>query len=58
MIVQNTVRCSTIVHSWIDRFYSLFLGVVYFSDAVNNAAYLCEQFYCASPEVEISELNG
>lgn len=27
-------------------------------DAVNNAAYLCEHYYCAAPEVEISEFNG
>ena len=29
-----------------------------FQDAVNNAAYLCEHYYCAAPEVEISEFNG
>lgn len=29
-----------------------------FPDAISNAAYLCEQFYCAAPEVEISEFNG
>ncbi|XP_029200637.2 pyruvate dehydrogenase (acetyl-transferring) kinase isozyme 2, mitochondrial-like isoform X3 [Acropora millepora] len=27
-------------------------------DAVSNAAYLCEQVYCASPSVEISEVNA
>ena len=29
-----------------------------FQDAVNDAAYLCEHYYCAAPEVEISEFNG
>ena len=33
-------------------------SLIIFTDAINNAAYMCEQFYCASPSVEISEVNG
>ena len=43
----------------INRFLVCFLFVfVFYADAVSNAAYLCEQIYCASPSVEISEVNG
>ena len=38
-----------------NRFLFVFVFLV---DAVSNAAYLCEQVYCASPSVEISEVNG
>lgn len=43
----------------INHFLVCFLFVfVFLVDAVSNAAYLCEQVYCASPSVEISEVNG
>lgn len=29
-----------------------------FLDARDNASYLCDQYYCASPEVEIKQYNG
>jgi len=48
------IRKSTRLDS-IDSFLLLFR---LFSDAINNAAYLCEQNYMASPSVEISQVNG
>ncbi|PFX11955.1 [Pyruvate dehydrogenase (acetyl-transferring)] kinase isozyme 2, mitochondrial [Stylophora pistillata] len=33
-------------------------SVQYFLGAIENAAFLCEHYYCAAPEVEISEFNA
>ena len=48
-LITNSLCCLFNHH-----FFVLFV----FPDAISNAAYLCEQFYCASPGVEISECNG
>lgn len=42
----------------LDSINSFLLLFRLFSDAINNAAYLCEQNYMASPSVEISQVNG
>ena len=40
-----------------DLFNEVFVPL-FATDAANNARFLCDQFYCASPEFEISEVNG
>lgn len=51
--LSKVEQCALTVFWFVSCLFLFFLV-----DAVSNAAYLCEQVYCASPSVEISEVNG